>query len=52
VLAVRAEVITKGSLYGKTSWPLGMSAEDSLDIDTPWDVSVAECVLAARGRPT
>jgi CMP-N,N'-diacetyllegionaminic acid synthase len=52
VLAVRAEVITEGSLYGKTSWPLGMSAEDSLDIDTPWDLSVAECVLAARGRPT
>ena len=52
VLAVRAEVITEGSLYGKTSWPLGMSAEDSLDIDTPWDLSVAECVLAVRGRPT
>ena len=52
VLAVRASVIREGSLYGKTSWPLGMSAEDSLDIDTPWDLSVAECVLAARSRPT
>jgi len=50
VLAVRAAVITEGSLYGKTSWPLGMSAEDSLDIDTPLDLRLVESILAARAN--
>jgi CMP-N-acetylneuraminic acid synthetase len=52
VVAVRADVVRGGSLYGATSWPLGMSAEDSLDVDSAWDLSLVECVLAARlGRP-
>ena len=52
VLAVRASVIASGSLYGERSWPLGMSAEDSLDVDTPWDLRLVEFALAAReGRP-
>ena len=52
VLAVRASVVASGSLYGDRSWPLGMSAEDSLDIDTPWDLRLVEFALAAReGRP-
>jgi CMP-N,N'-diacetyllegionaminic acid synthase len=50
VLAVRAEVIREGSLYGKTSWPLGMSAEDSLDIDTPLDLRLVESIVAARAN--
>jgi CMP-N-acetylneuraminic acid synthetase len=50
VLAVRATVIREGSLYGKTSWPLGMSAEDSLDIDTPLDLRLVESILAARAN--
>jgi CMP-N-acetylneuraminic acid synthetase len=30
------------------SWPLGMSAEDSLDIDTPWDLRLVEYSLQTR----
>jgi CMP-N-acetylneuraminic acid synthetase len=53
VLAVRAAVLSGGSLYGKDSWPLGMSPEESLDVDTPWDLSLVEFALGARsGRPT
>jgi CMP-N,N'-diacetyllegionaminic acid synthase len=50
VLATRARVIRNGSLYGNQSWPLVMSPEDSLDIDIPWDLRLAECVLAARSN--
>jgi CMP-N-acetylneuraminic acid synthetase len=50
VLVVRAGVVKDGSLYGERSWPLGMSAEDSLDIDTPWDLKLVESVLAARSN--
>jgi len=48
VLAVRASVVKGGSLYGAKSWPLGMSAEDSLDIDSPWDLRLVESVLSTR----
>ena len=50
VLAVHARVIEDGSLYGAESWPLIMTPEESLDIDTPWDLRVAESVLAARSN--
>jgi CMP-N-acetylneuraminic acid synthetase len=43
-------VIKEGSLYGRQSWPLAMSPEDSLDIDTPWDLKLVEAVLAARSN--
>jgi len=49
VLAVHARVIRQGSLYGNESWPLLMSPEDSLDIDTPWDLRLVESALSARG---
>ena len=52
VLAVHARVLKEGSLYGNESWPLVMSAEDSLDIDTPWDLRLVESTLAARSRAT
>ena len=45
VLAVRAAVVASGSLYGERSWPLGMSAEDSIDIDTPSDLKLVEFLL-------
>ena len=48
VLAVHTRVVEGGSLYGDESWPLLMTAEDSLDIDTPWDLRVAESIIAAR----
>lgn len=50
VLATRVAVIKEGSLYGSTSWPLAMSPEESLDIDTPWDLKLAESMLAARSN--
>jgi len=48
VLAVLANVVKGGSLYGTRSWPLGMSAEESLDVDTAWDLRLVEAVLSAR----
>ena len=48
VLAVRAAVVRGGSLYGERSWPLGMSAEDSIDIDTLRDLQLVEWVLASK----
>jgi CMP-N,N'-diacetyllegionaminic acid synthase len=50
VLATRVQVIKEGSLYGRQSWPLGMSPEDSLDVDTLWDLKVVEAVLSARSN--
>ncbi len=50
VLAVRASVVAEGSLYGDDCRPLLMSAEDSIDIDSPWDLALAELVLASRRR--
>ena len=50
VLATRAQVIKEGSLYGQTSWPLGMTPEDSLDVDTPWDLKLVEWLLAQRSN--
>ena len=48
VLAVRADVVKRGSLYGEKSWPLGMRAEDSIDIDSAWDFEILECLLARQ----
>jgi CMP-N-acetylneuraminic acid synthetase len=48
VLAVRTAVLAGGGLYGNDCRPILMSAEDSIDVDTTWDLSIAE--LALRGR--
>jgi CMP-N,N'-diacetyllegionaminic acid synthase len=48
VLAVHARVIENGSLYGDESWPLIMTPEDSIDVDSQWDLKMAEWALAAR----
>jgi CMP-N-acetylneuraminic acid synthetase len=48
VLAVHTRVIEGGSLYGDESWPLLMTAEESIDIDTLWDLRLAESIIAAR----
>jgi CMP-N-acetylneuraminic acid synthetase len=50
VLATRAGVIKEGSLYGRQSWPLLMSPEDSVDVDTLWDLRVVESILTARSN--
>ena len=48
VLAVRMAVLSAGTLYGDDCRPLVMSAEESIDIDTPWEVLVAELALRSR----
>lgn len=48
VLAVKVDVLKEGSLYGTRVWPLVMTAEDSLDIDTPWDLRLVESMLSTR----
>jgi CMP-N,N'-diacetyllegionaminic acid synthase len=52
VLVVRALVIERGSLYGDDCRALVMTAEDSLDVDTPWDAALVEAVLSMRARGT
>jgi CMP-N-acetylneuraminic acid synthetase len=52
VLAVRTRVVRGGSLYGDDSRPLIMTAEDSIDVDTPWDLELADWLLRRRhARP-
>ena len=46
VLAVRACVLERGSLYGEDCRPMVMSASESVDIDGPEDLALAEMLLA------
>jgi CMP-N,N'-diacetyllegionaminic acid synthase len=46
VLAVRTAVLAAGALYGADTRPLIMSAEESLDLDTPADLAVLEFLLS------
>jgi CMP-N-acetylneuraminic acid synthetase len=49
VLAVRPSVIeAQHALYGRDTRGLVMSREESIDIDDPFDLEVAELLLAAR----
>lgn len=48
VLAVRAAVIDGGSLYGHDSRPLVMAPEDSIDVDTLFDLHLVELLLRER----
>jgi CMP-N-acetylneuraminic acid synthetase len=48
ILAVRTETIRRGSLYGDDVRPLHMSPEESIDIDTPWDLDLADWLLRRR----
>jgi CMP-N,N'-diacetyllegionaminic acid synthase len=49
VVAVRAAVIAgQRTLYGADTRGLVMSRQDSLDVDEPFDLEVAELLLAAR----
>ena len=51
VLAVRASVVEQGSLYGDDCRALVMSADDSLDIDSPRDlVEFASSMRARRSH--
>lgn len=48
VLAVRVDVLEKGSLYGDDSRPMVMNADDSVDIDGAEDISAVERLLGER----
>ncbi len=48
VLVTRVATIDAGSLYGDDCRPLEMAADDSLDVDSPWDLAIAECILLRR----
>ena len=48
VLAMRRATLQKESLYGDDCRPLLMSAEDSLDIDGPFDLLVCESFLSRK----
>lgn len=48
VLVVRARVVDGGSLYGDDCRPFVMAPEDSLDVDSPWELKLAEYALAQR----
>ena len=48
VLATRRDVLLDGSLYGRDSRPLVMTAEESVDIDSVWDLELAAWCLARR----
>ena len=48
VLAVRTQVLEAGSLYGEDCRPLVMGAAESLDIDGPEDLALAEYFLLSR----
>ena len=50
VLAIRTRVLEAGSLYGTDTRGLVMSAEDSLDVDSPWDLAVLDAILARRDQ--
>ena len=50
VLVMRLATIEKGSLYGEDCRPLLMDAEDSLDIDSPFDLLIAETILSHRNK--
>ncbi len=47
VLAVHARVIEGGSLYGNETWPLVMTPEESLDVDTPLDLRLVESLIGS-----
>jgi CMP-N,N'-diacetyllegionaminic acid synthase len=45
---LRAVVMEQNSLYGNDCRPFVMSPEDSLDVDSAWDLELVELVLARR----
>lgn len=49
VLAVRTRILEQGSLYGADSRPMLMEAADSIDVDGPADLALAELLLGGDG---
>lgn len=50
VLVCHPDTLRSGELYGASCLPYLMSEKDSLDIDTPQDLLLAEQALLARGN--
>ena len=50
VVVTRASVLASGRLYGDDTRPFVMSREDSVDVDEPFDLEIAEALLARRRR--
>ena len=48
VLAARVAALDRASLYDGDCRPLIMSAEESLDVDSPWDLELLEFILSRR----
>jgi len=48
VLAVRTAQLARGALYGSDTRAIVMTAEESLDIDAPWDLELLEFILSRR----
>ncbi len=48
VVVVRASVLDRGSLYGDDCRPMVMHAADSVDIDGPEDLALADLLLTRR----
>lgn len=48
VLIMRPSIIRRGELYGCPSLPYVMAPEDSIDIDEPLDLEIAELLLKRR----
>lgn len=48
VLATRVAMLERESLYDGDCRPLVMGAEDSLDVDGPWDLELLEFILSRR----
>lgn len=48
VLAVRTAQLERGALYGDDTRALVMAPEDSLDIDSPWDLELLDFILSRR----
>jgi CMP-N,N'-diacetyllegionaminic acid synthase len=51
ILAVRASVLGAGSLCGEDCRPTVIDVDESLDIDTPFDVDLAEWLLSWHKAP-
>ena len=51
IYAVYTDVYRKtGSLYGTRCLPYVMEEEDSVDIDKPFDLFLADCILKSRQK--
>ncbi len=51
VLALRVAQLEKGDFYSGDTRPLLMTADESIDVDGPWDLELLEFILSRRTMP-